>query len=995
MLIGTQPSGTITGVARLKKKIEEANRLVLSRQRQFERKETEEKRKLTDDDINDIINDLPSVRSPSSEVSNNASQEIKDIIINELKIHDNLIYPSAIPELKKTIISAYKFSIMAAGQPVGILAAQAIAAQLMQATLNTFHKSGSAKNVSMGLKAYRQILSAAENMINRMCDIYFKDPVSFEEVIYDKRAELVEIKVTDLMTEPFEIKNVEEILNKSIEFNIDDYSLYDSFVGVDTHGIGLKQFILDTQYFVRLTMDLDLMYAHKITIDDVCQTIRDGNKEQIICIPSPIRYKYVTERRLVKEGKIQVIKDVKTRKYLYYLDIYVDKNSAKKSIEKLYGGSLDEDFSFGMVPIKSFNNGQTLVVGNLLAKNQENLQVQNILKKQVMFHIDDYKKYEESDANIRKNRSSDFLTKTNKLYRLTLDPTYFSTYQINIEDICQAIVNNFQGEGEIVCVPSPLFSQPLMVVRPEYDQYQNLVEKQYQINGYYLLDVYILKEYDIIPMVYYQATLNHAFQNMTIKGIEGIKQLYPEELSVWSIVENEIRRKDNLWLLKLHKSKIADTGITVDNLKALCLTVGMEIVDFSPSSREKYGNEYLLVRTPEKPVDADTVLKAEKKLVWKPGKVINYYKLKDLDDVEKYRKDMEEEKNRLIDEGREDEAKTLPMTRPRSSFDKALNFVYAFSEGSNLEDLHLREDIDYDKILSNDVREIIRNYGVEAARSHIVQNLYDNVVMNDNFVDPRHVMVIADYMTSKGFLTPITLKGLGYQDTSTLTKAGYKMPKDFFHSAAITGSKESLLPTYASIMTGRRMRMGTGLVKTRLNPTLEKDLLQDLRKTKGIDGNSLAEAVGRLEEGDQSFTDDNIIEQQFIQQDDMGNVLIKLEPPSFIPPEQSIYRSSDMESPSMISTTGLGPSIQMPLLGLSLPSSSPPPSSLSSPSSTQLQSSGLSQMVSQGTVSNLQPPMAPIQEESISIAINPTLTIPSVATEISELITSVPEIERT
>src|SRR5690606_38681080 len=120
--------------------------------------------------------------------------------------------------------------------------------------------------------------------------------------------------------------------------------------------------------------------------------------------------------------------------------------------------------------------------------------------------------------------------------------------------------------------------------------------------------------------------------------------------------------------------------------------------------------------------------------------------------------------------------------------------------------------------------------------------------------------------------------GLREHPVGTLTMAGYEVPKAAFHSAAITGVRESLDPAYASIITGKLIRFGTGLPTASLNAKYEQQLYEELKKENlyQLDSESLADTYARLEkaENDQLQDINSIEEQTFMKQDEMGNVII-------------------------------------------------------------------------------------------------------------------------
>ena len=83
--------------------------------------------------------------------------------------------------------------------------------------------------------------------------------------------------------------------------------------------------------------------------------------------------------------------------------------------------------------------------------------------------------------------------------------------------------------------------------------------------------------------------------------------------------------------------------------------------------------------------------------------------------------------------------------------------------------------------------------------------MYTNV----HQVDPRHLSLIADYMTHEGGYTPLNRAGME-SATSPLLKMTFETTTAFLTSACISGDLDRLRSPSASIVLGRPPRCGTG-----------------------------------------------------------------------------------------------------------------------------------------------------------------------------------------
>ncbi len=103
-------------------------------------------RKLTPDEIQQIIEKIPKIRSSSDSTALSARQSLLEKILFQLQKVE--ITPLGIPDLTREILRRYTRSLIDVGETVGILAANSLGGPVTQMTLNTFHVAGSSKNVT-------------------------------------------------------------------------------------------------------------------------------------------------------------------------------------------------------------------------------------------------------------------------------------------------------------------------------------------------------------------------------------------------------------------------------------------------------------------------------------------------------------------------------------------------------------------------------------------------------------------------------------------------------------------------------------------------------------------------------------------------------------------------------------------------------------------------------------------------------------------------------
>ncbi|KAL5596412.1 hypothetical protein BROUX41_006707 [Berkeleyomyces rouxiae] len=130
--------------------------------------------------------------------------------------------------------------------------------------------------------------------------------------------------------------------------------------------------------------------------------------------------------------------------------------------------------------------------------------------------------------------------------------------------------------------------------------------------------------------------------------------------------------------------------------------------------------------------------------------------------------------------------------------------------GINLRELRKYSDyIDENRIYTNDIAAVLEEYGVEAARNNIIQEL--NAVFSSHgiSVDARHLNLISDYMTRNGGFTPFNRIGLK-GNVSPFTKMSFETTLGFLKEALISGDWDDLKTPSSRIVMGKLSKVGTG-----------------------------------------------------------------------------------------------------------------------------------------------------------------------------------------
>lgn len=131
--------------------------------------------------------------------------------------------------------------------------------------------------------------------------------------------------------------------------------------------------------------------------------------------------------------------------------------------------------------------------------------------------------------------------------------------------------------------------------------------------------------------------------------------------------------------------------------------------------------------------------------------------------------------------------------------------------GSNLKKILPMDAVDATRTKTNDINEIYGVFGVEAARQAIINEVSGVIESQGLNVDIRHLMLIADTMTTTGKVKGITRYGIVSDKSSVLARASFETPLKHIFEAAITGEEDKLKSVIENVMINQPVPIGTGL----------------------------------------------------------------------------------------------------------------------------------------------------------------------------------------
>jgi len=147
-----------------------------------------------------------------------------------------------------------------------------------------------------------------------------------------------------------------------------------------------------------------------------------------------------------------------------------------------------------------------------------------------------------------------------------------------------------------------------------------------------------------------------------------------------------------------------------------------------------------------------------------------------------------------------------------------------YTEGSAFGDTLDIEGVDASRTTCNNIHEIYRNLGVEAARETIIdetKNTLEEQGLDD--VNVRHLMLVADIMTNNGEIDSIGRHGISGSKDSVLARAAFEVTVNHLLDAAIHGEYDELDGVIENVIAGKPISLGTGDVDLRMGSRVVGD----------------------------------------------------------------------------------------------------------------------------------------------------------------------------
>jgi hypothetical protein len=139
---------------------------------------------------------------------------------------------------------------------------------------------------------------------------------------------------------------------------------------------------------------------------------------------------------------------------------------------------------------------------------------------------------------------------------------------------------------------------------------------------------------------------------------------------------------------------------------------------------------------------------------------------------------------------------------------RAATFHYALTNGTNMEEIVWRDDIDLFRTASNYSHEILAMVGIDAARIFLILRFMQTLADFSSYINPRHISLIFDLLCNLGIINSLSFVGINRRRIGPLAMASYERSMDVFLNASTFGDREIISGVSPSIYLGQRPKGG-------------------------------------------------------------------------------------------------------------------------------------------------------------------------------------------
>jgi DNA-directed RNA polymerase beta' subunit len=179
---------------------------------------------------------------------------------------------------------------------------------------------------------------------------------------------------------------------------------------------------------------------------------------------------------------------------------------------------------------------------------------------------------------------------------------------------------------------------------------------------------------------------------------------------------------------------------------------------------------------------------------------------------------------------------------------------YLATNGVNLVDVLMIEEVDSCKTISNDIHEIYEIFGIEAARNILINELFEKLLEGGSEVNYRHISLLIDLMTHKGTIMPIERHGINRSsERGAIAKATFEESTEILVKASTFAEVDKMGGVSANVMFGQFPQVGTNAFDVLFDETKFMKEVENLEEEEILDEDDLTKEIEKdIEELDEN-----------------------------------------------------------------------------------------------------------------------------------------------
>lgn len=628
---------------------------------------------------------------------------------------------------------------------------------------DTFHKSGSSKSASYGIDAMRDLILARKTPKNEACTIYFEDKqLTFEEVLNTRRF-IVGSVVADFI-KSYDINTLDK-LGKPWWY---DYSLH----------LYKKEIPKNTKV-LRLYLNVDEMYKHHVTIAKLAESLE---KE-----PNP---SVITLYGAIADGII---------------DVYPDTKVISTAIKKLLG--MDKGASLQVTQ----DLLELMYLDNIVMVELPNIRVKGISGIKQLYPL--VSPVLRAVAHERKLNERDKLAQSAK-YKHFLGTAWVIFYNHDMMKMTGIIDENLSALYD---------AAGITIIAGDVDKLYIDMPSAIKPSEYINKKIANDQE-NIVKIGEFLDEIRHSY----IKLIDiEYPQDFPEDIRKKILEEVIVVPSTRLMLSKIPASITSERKATkADIVKFAKIDKNLDtawIISYThPIDKEVeefYNSVGLTILGQVSKSETSGTIVVNLPLMSKPSELVNSKLTQEKKEYQALLHKLNEARDNYInslptgdldvDNIKKKLLKKTPRLEPTALM-QAAEFVIAETDGSNLKELLAMPGVDKTRTTCNNMYTIASTLGIEAARSFLIRALTSAISNNNSYVHPANIMMIAEFITSRGEPYGATYTGISRQAGGHLSLATLERAGKVFIQNALHGRDENIKNVSASVAVGARIAIGSG-----------------------------------------------------------------------------------------------------------------------------------------------------------------------------------------